>query len=210
MKQFKVFVKKALIGGVLVLLPLLILGAVFRWFFFFVTDLIQPLTSYFSQHYLLPELAADAIVVIIILAVCFSIGTLVSTSIGGWVHRNFDKYLAKLAPGYRLIKEIVTQVFGSSEDSPFSKGEVVRVKLFGEAVETTVTALVTSKHADGTVSIFMPTGPNPTSGNIYHVPENLVTYYPDASVEKMMKSIIACGAGSDELFAYKKPIVKID
>jgi uncharacterized membrane protein len=203
MKQFKIFVKKALIGGILVLLPLLILGAVFRWFFYFVTDLIQPLTSYFSQHYQLPELAADAIVVIIVFALCFGIGTLVSTSVGSWMHRHFDKYLAKLAPGYRLVKEIVTQVFGSSEDSPFSKGEVVRVKLFGESIETTVTALVTAKHTDGTVSIFMPTGPNPTSGNIYHVPEKLVTYYPEASVEKMMKSIIACGAGSNELFENK-------
>lgn len=203
MTRFKTLVKKSLIGGVLVLLPLVILGSVFRWIFFFVTDLIQPLTSYFSQHYQLPELAADLIVIFIIMLICFSIGTLVSTSIGGWLHNHFDKYLAKLAPGYRLIKEIVTQILGDSESSPFSKGEVVRVKLFGELVGTTVTALVTAKHDDGTVTIFMPTGPNPTSGNIYHVPDSLVTYYPDASVEKMMKSIIACGAGSDQLFAKK-------
>ena len=203
MSKLKSFIKKALIGGVLVLLPLVILGAVFRWFFYFVTDLIQPLTNYFSEFYLLPELAADSIVMSVILVFCFSIGTLVSTGVGSWLHSHFDKYLVKLAPGYRLVKEIVTQVFGDSEESPFSKGEVVRVKLFGESVGTTVTALVTSKHPDGIVTIFMPTGPNPTSGNIYHVPENLVTYYPEVSVEKMMKSIIACGAGSSELFLNK-------
>ena len=86
------------------------------------------------------------------------------------------------------------------KSSPFAKGEVVRVRLFGEGCETTVTGIVTDKHADGTVTFFMPTGPNPTSGNIYHVPEKMVTYYPDASVEQMMKSIIACGAGSSEVF----------
>lgn len=203
MQRFKLFVKKALIGGLLVLLPLAILFSVFRWFFYFITDLIQPITDCFSRHYALPELLADLMVILIILFVCFSIGTLVATSIGRWLHKHFDKYLAKLAPGYRLIKEIVAQIIGDPESSPFSKGEVVQVKLFGEAIETTVTALVTAKHANGTVTIFMPTGPNPTSGNIYHVPAKLVTYYPDASVEKMMKSIIACGAGSDLLFIDK-------
>lgn len=201
MKKLKIFVQKSLIGGLLVILPIVILVAVFRWLFYFFTDLIQPLTNYTSELYQLPELAADFIVVVLIMAICFSIGTLVSTSIGRWLHSHFDKYLARLAPGYRLIKEIVTQIFGDPEASPFAKGEVVRVQLFGESCETTVTAIVTSRHKDGTVSIFMPTGPNPTSGNIYHIPEKLVTYYPDANVEKMMKSIIACGAGSAELFA---------
>ncbi|WP_444994987.1 DUF502 domain-containing protein [Aliikangiella sp. IMCC44359] len=203
MSQLKLFVRKALIGGVLVLLPIVVIGFVFRWAFFLVTDLIQPLTDYTTQHYGLPELLADSLVIALILATCFVIGTLVSTGIGKWLHNHFDKYLVKLAPGYRIVKEIITQIFGNSEDSPFAKGEVVRVKLFGENCPTTVTALVTSKHNDGTVTIFMPTGPNPTSGNIYHIPEKLVEYFPEASVEKMMKSIIACGAGSDVLFQKK-------
>lgn len=201
MEKLKLFIRKALIGGGLVLLPIFILGALFRWGYYFVTDLIQPMTDYMIRYYLLPEVIADIIVIALILLVCFAIGTLVSTSIGKWLHSHFDKYLARLAPGYRLIKEIVTQILGDPDSSPFAKGEVVRVKLFGESCETTVTAIVTARHDDDTVTIFMPTGPNPTSGNIYHVPQKLVTYYPDASVEKMMKSIIACGAGSDRLFA---------
>ncbi|MET1255742.1 DUF502 domain-containing protein [Aliikangiella maris] len=201
MEKLKIFIRKALIGGVLVLLPVVVIGFVFRWLFFLITDLIQPLTNYTVQQYGLPELVADSLVILLIIALCFVVGTLVSTGIGRWLHNHFDQYLVKLAPGYRLVKEIVIQIFGDSDKSPFAKGEVVRVKLFGEHCETTVTAIVTDRLADGNVSIFMPTGPNPTSGNIYHVPENLVTYYPDASVEQMMKSIIACGAGSEKLFA---------
>ncbi|TQV89701.1 DUF502 domain-containing protein [Aliikangiella coralliicola] len=204
MSRLKVFVRKALLGGILVLLPVVILGAVFRWVFYFVTDLIQPLTDYMTSHYHLPELMADIMVIALILAACFAIGTIVSTSIGKWLHGHFDKYLVRLAPGYRIVKEIVSQVFGGSEASPFAKGEVVRVQLFGEACATKVTAIVTARHADNTVTIFMPTGPNPTSGNIYHVPEKLVEFYPEATVEQMMKSIIACGAGSAELFKQGK------
>jgi len=196
----KNFIKQALIGGTLVILPIVIIIFFFRWVFLLVTQLIQPLTQYTIVQFGFPELVSNILVIALILFGCFAIGTLVSTSLGKWLHHHFDKYLIKLAPGYRMVKEIVTQVFGGSEGSPFSKGEVVRAKLFGEHCETSVTALVTSKHANGMVTIFVPTGPNPTSGNIYHIPNHLVVYYPEVKVETMMKSIIACGAGSDKLF----------
>lgn len=208
--NFKLFLRKSLFGGIVVLLPLIILGWILKSAFYFVTNVIQPLTDYVSSHYHFPELAADAIVVILIFVACFSVGTIVSTGLGKWLHHHFDQYLVKLAPGYRLIKEIVGQFFGDSNSSPFSKGEVARVQLFGEQCPTTVTALVTSKHEDGTVTIFMPTGPNPTSGNIYHVPAKLVQFCPEISVESMMKSIIACGAGSSELFQASKTAPTIE
>ena len=205
MESLKAIIRKALFGGLVVLLPVVIIGFLFRWLFRLVTDLIQPITNRLIAEYNLPELGADFIVILLILALCFVIGTFVTTGIGKWLHAHFDKYLVRLAPGYKLVKEIVSQVFGDAENSPFAKGEVVRVKLFGAQCETTVTGIVTDKHPDGTVTFFMPTGPNPTSGNIYHVPETLVTYYPDATVESMMKSIIACGAGSKQLFSQMIP-----
>ncbi len=208
MQKLKGFVRQSLIGGVLVLLPLVILTFVLRWAFLFITDLIQPLTNFFLQNYALPELLADLMVVVILLFICFAVGTLVSTGVGKWLHGHFDKHLARLAPGYRLIKEIIGQFTGDPEYSPFARGEVVRVKLFGMDCPTTVTAIVTSRHSDGTVTIFMPTGPNPTSGNIYHLPGELVEEVPQASVEAMMRSIIACGAGSDKLFANSDKSVK--
>ncbi|MGX5201001.1 DUF502 domain-containing protein [Aliikangiella sp. IMCC44632] len=206
MGKIKLIIRKSLIGGVLVLLPIVIIGFVFRWLFNFITDLIQPLTDYTVRYFPVPEVVADLSVVLLILALCFVIGTFVTTTVGKWLHDRFDRYLIKLAPGYRIVKEIVSQVFGSDENSPFAKGEVVKVKIFGASCETTVTALVTSRHTDGTVTIFMPTGPNPTSGNIYHMPESLVEFYPDVSVEQMMRTIIACGAGSDKLFASAQPV----
>ncbi|MCO7225163.1 DUF502 domain-containing protein [Pleionea sp. CnH1-48] len=204
MEKLRNFTRKSLLGGILVLLPLVILGFVLRWAFYFVTDLIQPLTDYLLTQYSVPEVIADMLVISVIVVFCFLVGTIISTSVGRWVHSHFDHYLTRLAPGYRIIKEIVGQFFGDSDSSPFARGEVARVKLFGLECNTTVTVIVTSRHEDGTYTVFMPTGPNPTSGNIYHVPPEQVELYPDASVERMMKSIIACGAGSDELFAKNK------
>ena len=53
------------------------------------------------------------------------------------------------------------------------------------------------------VTVFVPTGPNPTSGNIYHLSKDRVMK-TGATVDNGMKSIISCGAGSAELFSTLK------
>ena len=132
---------------------------------------------------------------------CFVVGYLVTTKGGAYLHEKFDGRLAKYAPGYRLIKNIIDQFFGGDESkSPFSNGEVALVRIFGESTSSQVTAIVTSKHSDGRYTVFVPTGPNPTSGNMYHVNESQVELHPEVKVEDMMRTIIACGAGSGDLF----------
>ncbi len=196
----KNFIKNSLFGGLVVMLPIAILGFFFKWLFKMVTDLIQPLTDLASRIYPVSEWVADIMVIGIILLLCFVVGVVVRTKLGNLLHRIFDDILHHMAPGYRMVKEVVVQVFGKSENSPFSNGMVARVRLFGEACPTEVTALVTDHHSDGTYTIFMPTGPNPTSGNIFHVPESQVILCPDIKLDSAMRTVIACGAGSAKLF----------
>ncbi len=60
---------------------------------------------------------------------------------------------------------------------------------------TLMTGFVTDAHADGTYTVFVPTGPNPTTGNISRLKEKYV-HYLNVPVEDGMRSIISCGAGS--------------
>lgn len=196
----KKFIKAALFGGIVVILPIVILFFFFKWLFKTVTDLIQPLTDFASKAYPIPEVVADVFVILIILVTCFVVGVIVQTKLGNFLHKQFDDILQQLAPGYRMVKEVVVQIFGKSDESPFANGMVARVRLFGHNIPTEVTALITDHHADGTYTIFMPTGPNPTSGNIYHVHESQVTLCPEIKLDSAMRTIIACGAGSAELF----------
>ncbi|UTW45988.1 DUF502 domain-containing protein [bacterium SCSIO 12696] len=197
--------KKIFIGGVMVLLPVVILAAAFRWLFVLITGWIQPLTNLVIANNQLPELLADLIVIAIILLLCFLVGTLVSTRLGAWAHRVFDRYLLKLAPGYRMVKDVIAQFFGDASKSPFANGEVARAKIFGPQSPTTVSALVTSRHANGDYTVFVPTGPNPTSGNMYHLKPDQVELRPDIKLEDMMRTIIACGAGSGDLYKTSNP-----
>ena len=64
-----------------------------------------------------------------------------------------------------MVKETVNQLF-NRKSSPFSS--VALIQIFQN--ETLVTGFVTDEHQNGTSSVFVPTGPNPTSGFIYHLP----------------------------------------
>ena len=72
--------------------------------------------------------------------------------------------------------------------------------------ETLVTGFVTDKHAGDMVSVFVPTGPNPTSGFIYHLPKKYV-HPVDVPVEDAMRSVISCGAGSSMLIEQKPAVL---
>lgn len=120
---------------------------------------------------------------------------LVRTRLGTWLYALIESRLLRRAPGYSMIKETIAQFLGKKQ-MPFSS--VALVKIFGN--DTLASAFVTDTHEDGSYTVFVPTGPNPTSGAIYHLQAENV--FPVAvSVEDAMRSIISCGAGSSVLIA---------
>lgn len=201
MQRLNSFIKKSVVGGFLVILPTVIIFLAFRWAFNTVTDFIHPITAPIAKNSGAPEYAVDLLVIAMILLGCFIVGNIVTTGAGKWLHSRFDTVLSKLAPGYNLVREVTHQILGNKEDSPFTRGEVALIKLFGKDIPTKVTGIVTSHHSHGGFTVFIPTGPNPTSGMIYHLPADQVQILPNVKVDAAFKTIIACGAGSGELFA---------
>ncbi|MFP4476881.1 MAG: DUF502 domain-containing protein [Desulfatibacillaceae bacterium] len=193
MHKFRSLLKTSILGGVTVILPLAIFAIVFRWIFRILTDVIQPGTNIVMSRSPLPEPVADAIVVAIILIACFTVGMIVKTKFGGVFFGAVDKALLKL-PLYSLIKETVIQFMGAN-NTFFSAVALVRLTAQGPYM----TGFLMDRHPSGLVTVFLPTGPNPTSGNIVHLPESHV-HRLTVSVEDAMRSIISCGTGSQSLF----------
>ena len=208
MIRVRKFVRTSLLGGLVVLLPIGVLLIVFDWIFDAIRGVLRPVITPYKNSLIgtgLPGLRvswiADALATVsalaLIVALCFFVGVIVRTAVGRWFHNKIEDYVLKLAPGYNLVKETVLQFFGD-KPSPFRS--VAFVRLFGGESPTMVTAFITERHANGWFTVFVPTGPNPTSGQIFHVPGELVTELRQP-VEDVMRSVISCGAGSDKLMA---------
>jgi uncharacterized membrane protein len=186
------FLHTSLMGGILVVLPMVILFLVFRWIFSFMFELISPVTMLVMKtgtH----EILSGFLAIIIIMLVCFLIGVAIKTRWGHFTHHSLEDHVLKYAPGYNLIKETV-MIFLGRKTPPFSKVALVRIF----ATPTLMTALVTDEHPDGSFTVFVPTAPNPTSGNIYHLKQENV-FLVDVPVEEAIRSILGCGAGSTRM-----------
>ncbi len=193
----KNFFKTTILGGVIVILPVIILILAFKWLFGVVGNAIAPLTNLVVDTLPTPEkynpLIATVIVLAVIIMGCFFFGLFVRTKLGQMIYSSFENSFLSKAPGYKMIKETVNQFLGNKA-SPFSS--VALVNIYGN--DTLMTAFITDRHDNGMVTVFVPTGPNPTSGFIYHLPQQHV-HPVSVTVESAMRSVISCGAGSGAL-----------
>jgi len=202
MKQIGAFFKTTLIGGIVVILPVAILIFVAKWLFNTISAIIEPITRLFATESSFQGFMVDIMVISIIIGICFFVGIFVRTKLGSWIYGILDRRILKIIPGYSMIKETVAQFIGDKK-SPFSS--VALAQIFCN--DTLVSAFITDTHENGDYTIFVPTGPNPTSGNIYHVQAQYV-HPVNVSVEEAMRSIISCGAGSTGLVTAYRALKK--
>ncbi len=189
-QKLKNFIKTSLLGGLGVIFPAALLLIVFSWVFQWVGGIIEPLTQIIVAKSNMQEILASTLVIGAILAACFFIGIFVKTRIGHYIRTLLEKWLGRWIPGYKFSTKTFQQFFGE-QSTTYSA--VALVKPFGN--DTLMTGFITDEHPDGSCSVFVPTGPNPTSGNIFHLPSSSV-YRINVPVEEAMKSVIACGADS--------------
>lgn len=105
---------------------------------------------------------------------------------------------------YQIASEILSQLFNSDNGDAFS--DVAFVKPYGKDGCTEI-GFVTSRFKVGEkeyISIFDPTGPNPTTGfvRVFSPDEVIRTkkLKEPIPIEKAMRVIVSCGVGMEGLF----------
>lgn len=198
MRRFRTFVHTSLLGGVVVVLPVAVMFLVFRWIFNVVTGLIGPLVRVLGLILELETRAQNVLAHFVVLAViviaCFLVGVVVPTRLGGIVYKSVERRVLRVAPGYSIIKDTVAQLLGSQR-MPFSKVGFLHV---GNGMMLTV--FIAETHPDGSHTVFVPTPPNPATGQVLHVPAERVEVV-DIPVERVLRSIIGCGMGSGAILS---------
>jgi uncharacterized membrane protein len=195
-KRLQNFFTTTLIGGVFVLLPLGLLYWIVQFFFKTMAKVVAPLTKIFEFPPTVHQWVVDLVAFSLVLALIFFIGLFVRTTFGKRFF-NFieDNWLRRL-PFYSTLRDAI-QSFTARDKTPFK--QVVLVDVFNN--DTRMTGFITDEQTNVEfVTVFVPTGPNPTNGFIFHVKKHQLEYL-DVKPEDAMRTIIGVGVGSNILFA---------
>jgi len=185
----------SLLQGFLILLPLTIILILLSIVFNFIFGIVSPLSAALDPGLDEPHWLINLLSLAVLCVFVFFIGLLVRNKVGKVYFKSFEKkYLTKI-PLYNLIHQTVYQFVGLKK-LPFS--EVVLLDPFRSG--TMMTGFITDQVNDSLYTVFVPTAPNPTNGNIYHVPKELITFL-NVSTQDAMRTVMGMGTGTADLLS---------
>ncbi|MEQ8703489.1 MAG: DUF502 domain-containing protein [Phaeodactylibacter sp.] len=204
-KRLRRFFATTFIGGLVVILPLTLFFFLVRLLVNFMTNMASPVRALLPFSDELPGWFLDFMALAIVLTLFFILGLVVRTSSGSKMVTSFEQRWLMSLPFYNVLRETVRQFIGRKK-VPFS--QVVLADPFGSG--TLMTGFVTDDELEnGYVTVFVPTGPNPTNGFVFHMKKEDVKYV-NTRPEDAMRSIISVGAGSSSLFNFPEAGSAID
>lgn len=188
------FFLTTVLGGLFVILPISIFIILVRFAVNFLMNIISPLSNLLRVSEATPKWTADLMAITIITLVFFIIGLIVQMPKGKAYFKYIEKKYLNMIPTYSTIKETVNQFTGKKR--PFS--QVVMADVFGN--DTRMVGFITDELPNDMYSIFVPTGPNPTNGFVFHVKRHQLDFI-EARSEDAMRSIIAVGTGTNTMLS---------
>lgn len=192
MKKFGEFVVRALVAGLLILVPfylavLLLLKA---------TQSVVALVKPFAM--LLPDWfpAEHFLSLLLVLIVCFLVGVAVRTPTGRAIRERIEKTLFERLPGYALLRSLTQRLAGQGEENVWKPALV-------EIEDALVPAFIIEELEDGRFTIFVPSVPTPFAGAVYILSPERV--HPlDIPFTQAVQSVSRWGSGSKDLVAAMK------
>jgi uncharacterized membrane protein len=189
MSYARAFIINAVVGGVLVLLPIYLAVLLLLKGMKAVVGLVRPIAA------LLPEWlpAEDALALLAVLIVCFLVGAAVRTRAGRVVRERMEMGFFGRIPGYALFRSLTQRLAGESD-------EIAWKPVLVEIEDALVPAFIVEELVDGSFTVFVPSVPTPFAGAVYILSRERV-HLVDIPFTQAIKSVSRWGAGSGELVA---------
>jgi uncharacterized membrane protein len=186
------FVKSTLIGGLVVLLPVVVIVAIVGWAVDLAVKLVEPL---FAR---LPDKSIGGVSVVVLTAIvgvvlcCFLAGIVAETALVRGLGRRAER-LALLVPGYALMKSVGANLIGVEGKRP------VRTVLVEFPASWQIGFLMETL-ADGRHVVFVPGVPKALVGTLHIVPADRVQVLA-ISVSAALDALGRLGVGLGEDWA---------
>jgi uncharacterized membrane protein len=189
MKFMREFLQNAVLGGVLVVLPIYLALVVLVKGMQSVVPLVRPFTM------LLPDWvpAENLLSLVLVLLVCFLIGVAVRTRLGRMLRERMETSLFERLPGYGLFRSLTQRLAGEGRENVWKPA-------LADMGDGLVPVFIIEEFEDGRYTVFVPSVPTPLAGAVYILSRDRV-HALDVPFTQAIQSISRWGAGSKELVA---------
>ncbi len=154
------FWKTTLIGGVIFLLPLMVIG----WLVGQIVSIAWPIAQSIQEALGLHTVAGYALLIGLTLAVivlaCFLAGLLARRQFAQRIAGFVEKNLSLMFPRYLIVKELMAGSIGGDENKPQLKAVAVQTPL-GRRV-----GFELERSPEGPVTVYLPGSPDPWAGSV--------------------------------------------
>ena len=192
MKIFFRFVKASIIGGLLFMVPVILLLVVLKQGIDFAKKIVGPLVKPLPVHAIGGVTVATLAAALVLALIALVAGLFAQTTAGRRVREWLENTIVGRMPAYSFIKGLL----GGS--SVLDDGETGTQPALVWVEECWVFGFIMESHADGHRTVFVPGAPSPLSGAIYFLPEDRVRLL-DVPLAAVMKTIHHLGLGSADL-----------
>jgi uncharacterized membrane protein len=188
MSKIKEFLKATIVGGVLFLMPVILIALMLRHAMGFAGKIADPIAAYFPLHQVAGVAIATIIAALVLLVLSFFAGLAARTRTGKGVTHWLEETLLGNLPQYRMVKSLaegMTQVEGVQGLRP----ALVSMEggwQIGYQIE---------ELQGGWVAVFLPQSPTPMSGNVMYLPATRVRLL-EIPIPEAMMLIKRLGVGS--------------
>ncbi len=192
------FLKTTAIGGLLALLPLIVIGALLGKAVPIVLSVRDVLEEQFPWKTPAGFVVLLLLAIGIVLLLCFAAGLLARRSIGKWMTKHFEKTLMLLFPRYLVIKNQMADSIGGDENKPRMKPVLAR---FNDSMRI---GFEMERSEGGLVTVYLPGSPDPWAGNVVFLNADRVEPL-DIEFGKAVATFEKLGRDSAALLAGKEP-----
>jgi len=184
------FIKTTIIGGVLFLIPVVVVALVIQKAFDAMLVIAKPMADVIPMDSVAGVALANIIAAIIVIVACFVSGLLSRTQAAKKLVDILDSKLRKAIPGYAMIRGITSNL--SAEQEGAMRSVLVQYEdraRLGMAPEGVV---------GGKVAVYFPGSPNVWAGTVEIIDDARVEYL-GTSIKSLLEAVEGFGAGSVEL-----------
>lgn len=186
-------IKTNITYGLIVLIPIAIIVLLLAK----IVEVLEAVGQPLGLQSMLGTAVAIIVGILLLLALCFVVGSLVRSPRTGLSFERIEAALLSKVPGYEVLGNVLK---GFADDQ--NKFPPVLVNLYGPGAA--VFGMIMDENEDGTLTVFVPASPALTVGVVHVVKPDLVTTL-ESSVADVTGCISQWGIGSRKVVGRLRP-----